>query len=56
MNGWCSTPGTHGMFVGMEDGPPIMISWDECSSGSSNPYLDLCDVGMKDMGGQPGQG
>lgn len=50
MDGWCNSPGMHGMFGGMETGAPIMIAMDNCMNELPNQaYLDICGVGMRDM-------
>ncbi|MFH1637487.1 MAG: PGF-pre-PGF domain-containing protein [Candidatus Woesearchaeota archaeon] len=51
MNGLCNPPGMGDMFMGMEMGPPVMVSADICdgSEGAAS-YVDMCGVGMKDMG------
>ncbi|MFH1827912.1 MAG: hypothetical protein ABH824_01485 [Nanoarchaeota archaeon] len=51
MTGWCNPPGMVEMFVGMENGPPAIIANDDCSGNENiNAYVDLCGVGVKDMG------
>ncbi|MFH1326621.1 MAG: hypothetical protein ABIH59_00650 [archaeon] len=49
MSGWCNSPGMYNMFIGMQIGPPMNIIGDDCNSEISSDFLDLCEVGMKDM-------
>ncbi|MBT3985424.1 hypothetical protein HOD38_05510 [archaeon] len=55
MSGWCEAPGMGAMFDGMESGMPVMVAMDECGSETSD-HLDLCGIGVKDMGDALGFG
>ena len=46
-SGWCEPPGMM-MFEGMEAGVPVSIASDFC--GDDTDHLDICEVGVKDMG------
>ncbi|MFH1364402.1 MAG: hypothetical protein ABIH52_01975, partial [Candidatus Aenigmatarchaeota archaeon] len=58
INGWCNSPGMNDMYEGMEGGAPVMVAFDECpdSGGSVSEVVDICGVGMKDMGDSLGFG
>lgn len=52
--GWCNPSGMNDLFDTIEAGAPVPIAIDNCgpSSGESNTQqsVDICGIGMKDMG------
>jgi hypothetical protein len=55
-DGWCNSPGKIAVFNNMEKGTPDLISADDCIGEISESYLDLCGVGVEDMGNDLGFG
>jgi len=57
VDGWCNPAGMNNMFDGMENGAPVQIGGDICDgSETSQPSVDICGFGMKDMGDSYGFG
>ncbi len=56
MTGFCTSPGMHDMFYGMEEGPPVPVAFDPDGCDLVGPdsgldgAVDICGLGMKDIG------
>ncbi|MBI4010423.1 MAG: hypothetical protein HY361_04540 [Candidatus Aenigmarchaeota archaeon] len=50
--GWCNPAGMNELFTGLESGAPLPIAFDNCGSVGepSQASVDVCGIGMKDMG------
>ncbi|MEK6707064.1 MAG: hypothetical protein AABZ06_14900, partial [Bdellovibrionota bacterium] len=57
VSGWCNPAGMNQIFDGMEGGAPVPLSGDICDgSETSQASVDICGLGMKDMGDSYGFG
>ena len=57
VSGWCNPAGMNQIFEGMEGGAPVPISGDVCDGSETNQQsVDICGLGMKDMGNSYGFG
>lgn len=57
VSGWCNPAGMNQIFDNMEGGAPVPLSVDVCDgSETSQASVDICGLGMKDMGDSYGFG
>src|SRR3989338_3230077 len=57
ISGWCNPAGMNEIFDGMEGGAPVPLSGDLCDGSETNQSsVDICGLGMKDMGNSYGFG
>lgn len=58
MDGWCDPAGMINTFSGIQSGPPIPIAMSTCGEGSGveQASVDICALGIKDLGASYGIG